>query len=342
MWGAGPPAGLDKGIDGRGPAVGEASGNLPKYAEGSSGADAGIDAGIWSNLGLSFSGSDAASCGSGYGYDEAADGGTDCGYAGAAGKESEGGYAGAAGRENEGGYAGLVGKESKDRFAGAAGRLPGINEVLPRFFASHGMPEHLASEIRGHLESFLPQVTPQPGVTYLHPEAPLRMGGRDWLPLITGGHAPGHVSLYHAASGQLICGDAVLPQISPNVSLLPGSDPQPLLTFLEGLRCLRSYPVSMAFPGHREPFSGFTARVDSLLRHHEERLQQAEALLAAGPLSGFAVCEALFRGRVTSVHQLRFAMSEALAHLAELVRQERAVLTESSSGILFAAAPLPG
>lgn len=64
----------------------------------------------------------------------------------------------------------------------------------------------------------------------------------------------------------MICGDAVLPQISPNVSLLPGSDPQPLQTFLQGLRELGSYPVSMAFPGHREPFTGFAHRVSVLAR----------------------------------------------------------------------------
>lgn len=168
------------------------------------------------------------------------------------------------------------------------------------------------------------------------------MGGREWQLIITGGHAPGHVSLYHADSGLMICGDAVLPQISPNVSLLPGSDPQPLQTFIQGLRELGSYPVSMAFPGHREPFAGFAHRVSSLLAHHEERLDTAAALLTSGPLSGFAVCEFLFRSRVTTVHQMRFAMSETLAHLAELVRRGRAVMLKADGGFLFDAAESVG
>lgn len=88
----------------------------------------------------------------------------------------------------------------------------------------------------------------------------------------------------------------------------------------------------MAFPGHREPFAGFAERLDSLLRHHEERLDATAALLADGPLSGFAVCEAMFRSRVTSAHQLRFAMGETLAHLAELVRRERAAVIEPTPG----------
>ena len=214
-----------------------------------------------------------------------------------------------------------------------------LNEALPLFFLRHGMPESRVQGIREHLESFRPEVTPQPEVTYIHTGEPFVMGSRKWQPVVTGGHAPGHVSFYHGGSGQILCGDAVLPQISPNVGLQPGSDRQPLLTFMEGLRELRSLRVELAFPGHREPFTGFAARADSLLRHHEERLDTTAALLAGGPLSGFAVCEGLFRSRIASAHQMRFAMSEALAHLAELVRRERAAETGTEPGgeVLFTA-----
>ncbi|WP_244169723.1 MULTISPECIES: MBL fold metallo-hydrolase [Paenibacillus] len=212
------------------------------------------------------------------------------------------------------------------------GEAATLNEALPQFFLSNGMPEEWIQGIREHLERFLPQVTPQPEVTYLNTMEPFHMGNRKWQPILTGGHAPGHVSFYHGGSGQVLCGDAVLPQISPNVSLQPGSDPQPLLTFMEGLRELRSLRVTQAFPGHRKPFAGFTERADSLLRHHEERLDTTAALLEGGPLSGFAVCEALFRSRVSNAHQMRFAMSEALAHLAELVRRERAEVIRPESG----------
>jgi glyoxylase-like metal-dependent hydrolase (beta-lactamase superfamily II) len=210
----------------------------------------------------------------------------------------------------------------------------GLNETLPVFFARHGMPECWTSQIREHLDSFLPQVSPQPEVSYVDTGVPFQMGDREWLPLVTGGHAPGHVSFYHEDSGHIICGDAVLPLISPNVSLLPGSDPEPLLTFMTDLRRLLNYKVSLAFPGHREPFSGFDARIRVLLLHHEERLEAVEALLSEGALTGYELCEELFRGRMNGIHQLRFAMSEALAHAAELVRQGRAEEFESGGGII--------
>lgn len=88
-----------------------------------------------------------------------------------------------------------------------------LNETLPRLFLRHGMPEPLAEGVREHLEGFLTQVSPQPEVTYIDAEIPLVMGGREWQALVTGGHAPGHVSLFHGGSGHLFCGDAVLPQI---------------------------------------------------------------------------------------------------------------------------------
>lgn len=219
------------------------------------------------------------------------------------------------------------------------GQASAMNERLPALFARHGMPAELTTDIRRHLESFAPQVSPQPEVSVLDPGAPFEMGGREWEPVVTGGHAPGHASFYDPGTGVILCGDAVLPQISPNISLHPGSDEQPLLTFLQGLKQLSPYRVSFAYPGHREPFSGFTERTLRLLRHHEERLDTAEALLQSGPLSGFAVCEALFRGRVTTAHQLRFAMAETLAHLAELVRRGRiTAVGEDGAAMLFAAA----
>ncbi|WP_106768549.1 MBL fold metallo-hydrolase [Paenibacillus faecalis] len=208
-----------------------------------------------------------------------------------------------------------------------------MNEEMPAFFALHGMPQAWLSQLPEHLNSFIAQVSPQPKVTYIREDTPLRMGGRVWLPVQTAGHAPGHLSFYHPDSGVMICGDAVLPQISPNVSLVPGSDAEPLWLFLEGLRRLRELPVRVAYPGHRHPFTHYRERIDALLLHHEERLTDIAGMLSrAGGLTAFEVCTALF-GDQLGIHQMRFAMCEALAHLAELVRQGRAEQRETEAGV---------
>ncbi|WP_310551382.1 MBL fold metallo-hydrolase [Paenibacillus glufosinatiresistens] len=205
-----------------------------------------------------------------------------------------------------------------------------MDRRLPAFFRRHGMPEEWTSRLAEHLAGFVPQVTPQPDVTT--DALPPEFGGRKWRVLETGGHAPGHRSFFSEADGLVLCGDAVLPRISPNVSLLPGSDAQPLLRYLDGLRELGCLPALLALPGHREPFHGFAERTASLLRHHEERLDETEALLAEGPRTGWEVCGGLFPpGRAAGIHQLRFAMSETLAHLAELVRRGRAEQAEGET-----------
>ncbi|WP_138495951.1 MBL fold metallo-hydrolase [Paenibacillus pinistramenti] len=207
-----------------------------------------------------------------------------------------------------------------------------MNEALPDFYREHGMPEELASQLPVHLESFYTQVHPRPEVTFVSENEELWMGGWSWKPVETGGHASGHLSFYNRQEQVILCGDAVLPQISPNISYYPGGDDQPLHTFLSGLVKLGQLEVKQAFPGHRHPFDSFRARTQRLLEHHEERLEKVSGLLQqGGPHTGFEICAELF-GTKLGIHQMRFAMSESLAHLAELVRRGEAAAERAGSG----------
>lgn len=205
------------------------------------------------------------------------------------------------------------------------GKGSNINGELLDLFRKHGMPGSWYGQLPAHMESFVSQVTPAPEVTYLADGDIISMGGYGWTAVETYGHAPGHLSFYDPSRKIMLCGDAILPQISPNVSLLPGSDPQPLQSFIESLARLEKYEVHKAFPGHRNPFTHFTERAKALILHHEERLAKIETLLAERDQSGFDVCKALF-GTELGIHQMRFAMSETLAHLFELVRRNAAEL----------------
>lgn len=211
-----------------------------------------------------------------------------------------------------------------------------MNEELPRLFRRHGMPPVWSGQLPPHLRSFFSQVTPAPEVDFIREGEAVVMGGRCWLPLESAGHAPGHLSFYDPERKLMFCGDAVLPQISPNISFLPGSDPQPLQSFLTSLERFASYEVRIAFPGHRHPFEHFPERVHMLLEHHEERLARIEGLLRPRPQTGFEVCAALF-GTDLGIHQMRFAMAETLAHLVELVRRGRARerLTSGEAAVEF-------
>lgn len=206
--------------------------------------------------------------------------------------------------------------EEMERMWGERSR---VNSELLTLFRSQGLPDVWCNQLPVHLEGFLPQVSPRPNVSYLMDGSVITMGGRMWTAIESGGHAPGHLSFYNVEKRIMICGDAVLPQISPNISLLPGSDPQPLHSFMISLKKLGEYKVEIAFPGHRNPFTYFEERTQTLINHHEQRLERIKTMLVGGPLTGYEVCAQLF-GDALGIHQMRFAMSETLAHLIELVR----------------------
>ncbi|UHA74402.1 MBL fold metallo-hydrolase [Paenibacillus sp. 481] len=208
------------------------------------------------------------------------------------------------------------------------GEEQSMTERMVSFMRLHGVPAAEQEQLREHMDSFIPLVSPLPDVTYFTDGQVLTFGGRTWRAIETAGHAPGHMSLFDEQHGTLLAGDHVLPQISPNVSLLPNSDPAPLHSFLQGLHQLLALDIRLALPGHRHPFTHVRARIEELVRHHEERLDELEQLLAT-PRTGYELCAQLF-GTVgkLSVHQFRFAMGEAIAHVAELERRGRAVRIE--------------
>lgn len=188
-----------------------------------------------------------------------------------------------------------------------------MTQTLLSLFASHGMPQEMLEPMKDNLDSFVEMVSPQPEVSFITIGESFRLGDLTYDTIHTPGHALGHVCFYHADTQAMICGDHVLPQISPNVSYLPGIDENPLASFMQSLEEMRRYDVTWAYPGHREPFQTWSKRTQELIMHHESRLGQMRSQLEV-PLSAYQVCKATFGDRLT-LHQLRFAISETLAHL---------------------------
>ncbi|MBJ6362017.1 MBL fold metallo-hydrolase [Paenibacillus sp. GCM10012307] len=211
-----------------------------------------------------------------------------------------------------------------------------MSQAWVRLFARHGLPGDLLTQLEPHLESFVSQVSPQPEVTYLPLEGTISLGGREWEIVHTPGHASGHLCFYNRELRYMLCGDQVLPDITPNVSVIPGDpDRNPLLSFLNSLKRLSRYEVEMAFPGHRNPFPNFAERLMDLNGHHVGRLAELEGWLEQ-PQQAYALCARMFGKRTqNNIHQLRFAMSETLAHLFYLEEAGRIKSVEHASGILY-------
>ncbi len=214
-------------------------------------------------------------------------------------------------------------------------RLWGVNSDyasgLHQLFRAYGMPVELLKAIEDNLATFVDRVSPQPKVTYIEVGEKLQLGGMSWELIETQGHAYGQLCFYQPDRAWMICGDQVLPHITPNVSVVPGEEPDPLHDFLTSLEHLKSYHVQLAFPGHRDPFTLFEERIHELQQHHERRLQRMIDMLAEEPRNAFDLCEALFGNRLRlNPHNLRFAMSETLAHLFYLELRKQLVFDPES------------
>lgn len=210
-----------------------------------------------------------------------------------------------------------------------------FSEELTGAFLRHGMDQELTVDMKEHMQGFRDKVSPQPEtMNILQLDDVFRMGGLEWELIGGEGHAPGHISFYNPSSGKLLCGDQVLPDISPNIGWMPGGDPDPLGSFLSSLREMLPLEVNRAYPGHRNPFSEYKQRIEELLDHHERRLLKMLELFGEEERSAFEVCELLFGTRLRSnAHQLRFALAETIAHIIQLEKRGFLVRLERESSV---------
>lgn len=190
-------------------------------------------------------------------------------------------------------------------------------------FMLHGMESQVGHTLIEHTEGFVELVSPQPEVSLIEDNELFLIADQYYRAIHTPGHAYGHLIFYHEASGVLFCGDHVLPQITPNISLLPGIDDNPLRSFLDSLNTISELHVTVAYPGHRDPFNGFSKRCHEIIGHHHDRLDRL-VIMIDEPCTAYELCLRFF-GTELSIHQLRFAMAETLAHLAYLRESGRLV-----------------
>ncbi len=88
----------------------------------------------------------------------------------------------------------------------------------------------------------------------------------------------------------------------------------------------------MVLPSHGKPFTGIRPRIAQLKAHHDDRL--ADALSACKkPAHAREIVPVLFK-RELDIHQLTFAMGEAIAHLNYLLRRGKLRRQLCDDGVL--------
>jgi glyoxylase-like metal-dependent hydrolase (beta-lactamase superfamily II) len=168
--------------------------------------------------------------------------------------------------------------------------------------------------------------------------------GRRLAAIETPGHTRGHVVYLDEPAGQLFTGDHILPHITPSIGFEGVLAPYPLRDYLESLTKIASLPDAQLLPAHGPVRDSVHARVEELLRHHAQRLDDSQAAVRQGhdtPLT--AARQLTWTGRMRSLEQLddmnaMLAVLETKAHLDLLVL--RGVLSTCvESGIRHYAGP---
>lgn len=185
-------------------------------------------------------------------------------------------------------------------------------------FTDNGPRLHVSAEL-------LPLET-YPVFTYVADGDRLHLGPYTFEVVETPGHDAWHICLYERQRRLLIAGDHVLERITPSVSSwFPASNA--LAQFLASLEKVADLPVDLILPAHGRPFTGLGERVDFLLAHHRERLEEIYELVRAGHDDIVSISQhATWRypdWGSWPLDQKYFSMGETLAHLIYLVRQGR-------------------
>ena len=122
----------------------------------------------------------------------------------------------------------------------------------------------------------------------------------------------------------------------PAVGLYPESRPDPLGDYVGALHRVAELAPRISYGGHGGTVADPSARAREIVAHHEQRLDQTEAALGAGPRSGFDVSHDLFGADLPPIHR-RFAVAETLSHLERLVVLGRAVKAEDDRKVAYTA-----
>ena len=210
----------------------------------------------------------------------------------------------------------------RDFLAPAYSDFDGYLDRMEAWFRSNGVPDselpatRMFAAMRHAGASALPDVTLEDGDTVSVGDFHLQVV---WTP----GHSPGHICFYEPDRKLLFAGDHILAVITPNISLQPLAQSNPLADFISSLNKVRSLDIALALPAHEHLIEDTPGRIDEIIEHHELRNSEILAALEDEALTAFAIAK-----QITWMPELggvrfddlappdrRMAVSEALAHL---------------------------
>jgi glyoxylase-like metal-dependent hydrolase (beta-lactamase superfamily II) len=211
----------------------------------------------------------------------------------------------------------------------------GWAEALSAFWGSCGIPEELVMAVVMETDRTRQRTRPHPRmIQTIEPGTNIKLGQRHFQAIHTPGHSDGQLIFYDEEDGLLFCGDHVLQKITPNISLWPFGEPDPLGRYLRSLDEIAQLEVRLALPGHGPLITDLRSRIAELAAHHEQRL---EVMVTAvnGHATPYDISQQVFNFDTLTIHEKRFAVAETLAHLEYLAWQGRLIKSTQPGAWLY-------
>ncbi len=203
------------------------------------------------------------------------------------------------------------------------------------FYHRAGFSETRLNEYKARFGQFGASISPLPaGFHRVEDGDYIDIGGREWRVVVGRGHSPEHVCLYCPELKVIICGDQILPRITPNVSVNP-SEPlaNPLKEWLESCASLRDLLPSnlLVLPAHQDLYQGVHERLTELIRYHETALSQLYDMCAE-PRRAVDVFPAIFKNKITE-WTFFMATGESIAHINCALDRRMLVAEQDQNGV---------
>ncbi|MGO1371945.1 MAG: MBL fold metallo-hydrolase [Senegalia sp. (in: firmicutes)] len=153
------------------------------------------------------------------------------------------------------------------------------------------------------------------------------------------GHTPGHMGLYEKKHKIFFSGDHILNGITPNIGFW-GFEQDILGVYFNSLDKIHSFDIEHLFTAHRKSVDDHKKRIEELIQHHKDRLNEILTILSFDGLSVRDVASKMtwsIRAKDWDDFprpQKWFATGEAMAHLEHLYASGK-IEKEIKDGTLY-------
>ena len=158
-----------------------------------------------------------------------------------------------------------------------------------------------------------------------------------WTP----GHSLGHICIYDQNKRYLFAGDHILSRITPHIGnflVVPkykNQDFENILDhYLKSLDRIDKLNLKIIFPAHQEVIYNPHERISEIKEHHKNRLHEISSVIENNPLTPLKISQIHFGEDLDDLNSF-LALSEVVAHLIYLERQEKVKRIEKDGKFLF-------